>query len=274
MSELPQPSVKSHRRRRLAPLNPPQNEATPDIEAPAAPEAPQQESPPPDAESAQATSKRSRRRAQPTAEQPAEQQPLTNSRRARHDTNTADLAGYKPKPGDPDKKSVRKAFAQFDKDQSGYIDVEEFEIMLRVFGFGADAGQISRMVEKYDKDSSGAIDIEEFALMLQELRISAETALGEQWRRKQGSAVLIGGTVVGSEEAAIAVKDPNTHTPALAVLVVTLCGAVPAIACLCLYYVYDGASAPCSEDLGVWLLVNGSSGIAGQVVNLLLTCLG
>ena len=85
------------------------------------------------------------------------------------DSGADPLASYKPGPGDADKKSLRKAFAKFDGDGSGAIDPDEFELMLKVFGFGCSADEVSRLLEKYDKDHSGGIELGEFAAMLQEL---------------------------------------------------------------------------------------------------------
>lgn len=179
-----------------------------------------------------------------------------------------DLSQYKPKPGDPSSKDIRKAFAKFDKDGSGAIETDELELMLKVFGTGAESSHVGQLLQKFDKDNSGALSVGEFALLLQELRPMAVASNAKVWRDNVGPCVMVGGAVVKPTDAAAAASDPGMRSTICAPFVATLLGAVPAAGCLCLYYVRDGADAPCSQDLGQWLLVNGGAGCAVAAVQI------
>jgi len=70
--------------------------------------------------------------------------------------------------------------------------------------------------------------------------------------------------------AAEAAGDQRAHYGSSSVCVTLLAGAAPAIACLIIYYVNDGANASCAEDLGNWLLVKGAVGCAVQLIQFVL----
>ena len=54
------------------------------------------------------------------------------------------------------------AFKLFDKDNNGYITVEEFQNSLDRFGILAQADKILLKIMRYDKDHDNRIDYQEF----------------------------------------------------------------------------------------------------------------
>ena len=122
----------SNSRRKLEPIQAPQSPFG--IDAPAGPDP------------AATTSRRQRRR-NPDPEAEAPLMPAGDSKpKATKAPKPDDLVDYKPGPGDPDKRSIRKAFDKFDKDGSKSIEVEELELMLKVFGMGADSNEVGHML--------------------------------------------------------------------------------------------------------------------------------
>lgn len=181
-----------------------------------------------------------------------------------------DLDQYKPGPGDPSKTQIRQTFAKFDRDGSGTIDAGELELMIQAFTPGLDSSEVGGVLHRFDADGSGELSIGEFGRMLQQLRPLAAAACGQQMLRRQNAGVLIpGGTLVKPSDALKASSDPGVRVGICWPLAACLVGAAPALACLCLYYYHDAATAACSTDLGQWLLWQGGSGAATTALQLL-----
>ena len=58
-----------------------------------------------------------------------------------------------------------QAFRHFDKDHSGFITPDEVEEALKTLG-GASSADAAEMVRQYDLDNDGRIDYNEFVAML------------------------------------------------------------------------------------------------------------
>ena len=115
----------------------------------------------------------------------------------------------------------------------------------------------------------------EFANLLKALKPKVASSHAEAWRKETGACLLMpGGTAVKPKDVQRAATDPETVSKASGPWVQILAGGVPAAVCLALYYAFDGATAPCSTDLGQWLFYTGAIGCAVTVVTLLLACIG
>mmetsp|Transcript_18879 Transcript_18879/g.45243 ORF Transcript_18879/g.45243 Transcript_18879/m.45243 type:complete len:152 (+) Transcript_18879:157-612(+) len=60
----------------------------------------------------------------------------------------------------------REAFALFDADGGGTIDVQELGSCLRALGQNPSEAELSKMILEIDQDGSGTIDFEEFLSMV------------------------------------------------------------------------------------------------------------
>ena len=58
------------------------------------------------------------------------------------------------------KDEIRDAFKYFDKDNSGYVTVDEFYQIMKNFRGSHSRKQIEQMVENIDKDQNGKINID------------------------------------------------------------------------------------------------------------------
>lgn len=63
---------------------------------------------------------------------------------------------------------IKEAFALFDKDQSGNIDVLELKDAMKALGIYMNKEQSKVLMEKADKDGSGTIEIGEFMALMAE----------------------------------------------------------------------------------------------------------
>ena len=65
---------------------------------------------------------------------------------------------------------VRRAFAQFDHDRSGALDVRELGAALCALGFEADGEVASVLMRRFDANHDRTLDLHEFAALAMELR--------------------------------------------------------------------------------------------------------
>ncbi|KAK9823193.1 hypothetical protein WJX72_000983 [[Myrmecia] bisecta] len=61
---------------------------------------------------------------------------------------------------------VREAFNLFDTDHSGFMDYRELKVALRALGFPVKKKDVKQILVEYDKDESGKIDLAEFQLIM------------------------------------------------------------------------------------------------------------
>ncbi len=61
---------------------------------------------------------------------------------------------------------MRKTFALFDKDHSGFIDEGELEYVFNCLGRPYDPKSAKSVVAKFDKDKDGKINFEEFKVLI------------------------------------------------------------------------------------------------------------
>jgi len=66
-----------------------------------------------------------------------------------------------------------QAFAKFDTDSSGDIDVAELRPALRRLGLPADTKEASAILRRYDTDASGRIELHEFAVLARDISLFA-----------------------------------------------------------------------------------------------------
>ena len=74
---------------------------------------------------------------------------------------------------------LKNVFKSLDKDNSGFINKEEFEKALNSYGCSFDKGKISNFFQEADKNGSKTIDFDEFLD-----NISAEVKLSEETLRQ------------------------------------------------------------------------------------------
>ena len=71
---------------------------------------------------------------------------------------------------------LKNVFKSLDKDNSGYINKEEFDKALNSFGCSFDEGKLNNLFKETDKNGSKAIDFDEFLDSISsELKLSEET---------------------------------------------------------------------------------------------------
>ena len=71
---------------------------------------------------------------------------------------------------------LKNIFKSLDKDNSGYINKEEFDKALNSYGISFDEGKIMNLFNETDKNGSKAIDFDEFLNSIaSELKMSEET---------------------------------------------------------------------------------------------------
>lgn len=61
---------------------------------------------------------------------------------------------------------IREAFAYFDRDNSGYISVDELNEVMSKMGRHYSKNELDRMVRAVDTDGNGRIEINEFTRLL------------------------------------------------------------------------------------------------------------
>jgi Ca2+-binding EF-hand superfamily protein len=61
---------------------------------------------------------------------------------------------------------LRKTFALFDKDRSGYIDEGELEYVFKCLGRPFDPKSAKSVLAKFDEDKDGKISFEEFKVLI------------------------------------------------------------------------------------------------------------
>ena len=61
---------------------------------------------------------------------------------------------------------IREAFAYFDKDNSGYISVDELGEVMSKMGRNYSKQDLDRMIRAVDTDGNGRIEINEFTKLL------------------------------------------------------------------------------------------------------------
>ena len=61
--------------------------------------------------------------------------------------------------------NIQRAFAYFDKDDSGYITVDELKTVMQDFNLGADM-DVNEFLREVDKDNDGRVDYDEFLAMM------------------------------------------------------------------------------------------------------------
>ena len=84
---------------------------------------------------------------------------------------------------------LKDTFKSLDKDNSGFIDKEEFENALNSFGCSFDSGKITNLFNEIDKKGNKRIDFDEFID-----GISSEIQFSEETLRQ------VFGMIIGNEE--------------------------------------------------------------------------
>merc|ERR1712224_113466 len=89
-----------------------------------------------------------------------------------------------------DEAAMKRIFRLFDKDQSGYLDIDEIKQIVREMGipdYERDdyEGFIKRNSKAVDEDDSGEIEFEEFKVLLQSLVTCKVDRNYRQWILKQ-----------------------------------------------------------------------------------------
>ena len=67
---------------------------------------------------------------------------------------------------DRERRELRKYFLELDEDKSGSITIDELEEPLIGLGLAENRFEVERMISKADIDASGYIDFDEFLLIL------------------------------------------------------------------------------------------------------------
>lgn len=63
-------------------------------------------------------------------------------------------------------RDIKRAFCKFDKDNSGFLDIEELTTAIQQFLNGVDRRDVSELVSRYDIDGDGSISLVEFSRFL------------------------------------------------------------------------------------------------------------
>ena len=61
---------------------------------------------------------------------------------------------------------IRREFASYDVDNSGFITKDEFIQVIRKRGMAITPDRIDELIKEYDVDGNGKLDYEEFVLIL------------------------------------------------------------------------------------------------------------
>lgn len=69
---------------------------------------------------------------------------------------------YKQELSDSQKEQIKEAFDLFDTSGSGTIESKELKVALRALGFEPSKDEIKSLIGDFDKDQSGRIDFQEF----------------------------------------------------------------------------------------------------------------
>jgi len=69
---------------------------------------------------------------------------------------------------------IKRMFSFFDEDQSGEIDIDEFDQLLRMVGKAKSRAQVETMFKKMDADSSGLVSEDEFIQAVLEMEEEAK----------------------------------------------------------------------------------------------------
>lgn len=68
---------------------------------------------------------------------------------------------------------IREAFAVFDKDNDGFITLKELGTVMRSLGQNPTEMELLELIKQYDRDESGTIDLAEFSeLMMKKMKES------------------------------------------------------------------------------------------------------
>ena len=63
-------------------------------------------------------------------------------------------------------RDIARAFKRFDKDGSGFLDLQELTSAISVFLNGVNRADVEKLVQRYDVDGDGSISLEEFSAFL------------------------------------------------------------------------------------------------------------
>ena len=69
-----------------------------------------------------------------------------------------------------------QAFQHFDTDHSGFITADEIEMAMKTLG-GASSADVAEMIKQYDSNNDGQIDYNEFVAMLRKKHDNKATSL-------------------------------------------------------------------------------------------------
>ena len=72
---------------------------------------------------------------------------------------------------------ITRIFKRFDKDNSGYLDVDELAAAMHLYLNGVDRARVQELVSYYDVDGDGTISLEEFISFL----ISRSSENKDEW---------------------------------------------------------------------------------------------
>ena len=64
------------------------------------------------------------------------------------------------------KKTPEQVFKEYDQDGSGFIDIDEFQAMVKALGFNITEAKALKYFRHIDEDGSGEIDLDEFRVAL------------------------------------------------------------------------------------------------------------
>lgn len=66
----------------------------------------------------------------------------------------------------PERQKIAQLFFEIDKDNSGFLDKDEFLAVFRSISPCTEEGQLRRIIDLIDKDKSGKIDFNEFLVAM------------------------------------------------------------------------------------------------------------
>lgn len=84
--------------------------------------------------------------------------------------------------GDVKQKSFKEAFAVFDRDQTGEIDIGDFPTAVRSLGYNPTNSQVEDVLKAANKSEKDKINFEEFADMLAKFDASSKDDAEESLR--------------------------------------------------------------------------------------------
>lgn len=98
---------------------------------------------------------------------PSQKASSSSSKHSKKAPEKSKKAIHLSKPVQPDNmKALRKAFAEFDSNDDGFITKEELSGVMKNFGHVICGEELDEMMELVDKDGNGVLDFKEFLEMM------------------------------------------------------------------------------------------------------------